>query len=190
TVCSEEDRMLVHHPKVVSVPNGSRPPRYAYRPSNSTQLLFVGPFRYAPNLEGILRFLRDAYPTIRSAVPSVRVLVLGGDDATNIAPRHAEFSQPGVKVFDHRDDVPALLSQSAMTINPLFAIRGSAIKLIESLTEGRMCVSTEEGARGFADDGFPGLLTVPDVDAMVDPIIRLLKDPAERHRLEAPAPEK
>src|SRR5207237_3604517 len=111
--------------------NGSRPPRYTYRPSHSTQLLFVGPFRYAPNLEGIRRFLRDAYPTIKAAVPAVRVLVLGGDDATSISPRHAEFDQPGVKVVDHRDDVPALLAQSAMTINPLCAIRGSAIKLIE-----------------------------------------------------------
>ena len=29
TVCSDEDRLLVRHPRTVSVPNGSPPPRYA-----------------------------------------------------------------------------------------------------------------------------------------------------------------
>ena len=75
TVCSDEDRALIHHPRAVSVPNGSPAPRYAYRPSESTQLLFVGPFRYAPNLEGILTFLWQAYPAIKAG-SSVRLMVL------------------------------------------------------------------------------------------------------------------
>ena len=84
------------------------------------------------------------------------------------------LGQPGVDVVGHRDDVAAALRQCTLTINPLTGIRGSALKLVESLTAGRVCVGTHESARGFADAGFAGLVTVPDVAAMAAPIIALL----------------
>ncbi len=60
--------------------------------------------------------------------------------------------------------------------------------MIESLAAGRACVSTEDGARGFADAGLPGLVTVPDVPAMVEPIIDLLENDDRRRRIESPDP--
>ena len=86
-------------------------------------------------------------------------MVLGGDDAS-AAEDHPEFAQWDVEVCGHRDDVPALLARSTMSINPQTCIRGSALKLIESLTAGRVCVSTADGARGFLDTGLSGLITV------------------------------
>jgi len=190
TVCSQEDAALVEHRRVVCVPNGAPPSRIAYRPSTSSQLLFIGPFRYAPNLAGILRFLDDAFPRIRAAVPAVTLRVLGGDDAHAIASRYTQFAQAGVEVFPYREDVPQLLDECALTINPLEAIRGSAIKLIESLSAGRACVSTEEGARGYRDGDLAGLITVPSVAEMVAPIVTLLSDAGARHRIEAPEQKK
>ena len=81
--------------------------------------------------------------------------------------------------------MPVLLAQCALTINPLVGIRGSAVKIAESLTHGRVCVSTVEGARGYVHPVAPGLVAVASVDAMVDAVLALLRDPAERHRLEA-----
>src|SRR5207248_2099432 len=109
------------------------------------QLLFVGPFRYAPNAMGIRRFLREAYPGIRAAVPDVELVVLGGDEGIALTRDDPLFRQAGVTVLGHRDDVPRLLSACTMTINPQTGIRGSAVKLVESLSAGRVCVSTEQG---------------------------------------------
>jgi len=86
--------------------------------------------------------------------------------------------------------VPELLAHSALTVNPQTGIRGSSVKLIESLTAGRACVSTADGARGFRDAGFAGLVVVADVEAMIAPIVRLLTDDGERHRVEAPPRER
>lgn len=190
TVCSDEDAALVRHGNVVRVPNGSAPPRGAYTASTSLQLLFIGPFRYGPNLDGILAFLRDAYPAIRAAIPAVELLVLGGDEGIGTAKVEPAFSQPGVRVVGHRDDVPSLLEACALTINPLRGIRGAAVKVVESLTAGRVCVSTLDGARGFGAAGVTGLVTVRDVAAMAAPIVRLLDDAAERHAREAPVAER
>ena len=186
TVCSEEDRALVAHRCVVCVPNGSSIPLDGYRPSESNRLMFMGPFRYAPNIDGVRRFLREAYPAIRAAVPDVALRVLGGDDAARHVDGDAAFALPGVEVVGHRDDVPALLEASALTINPVADIRGSSIKVIESLTAGRACVSTAAGARGFHDAQLAGLVVAEDVASMVDPIVRLLRDVPLRHRVEAP----
>ena len=186
TVCSAEDRAMISHPRVVSVPNGSAPSSTAYAPSASFQLLFPGPFRYVQNLEGIRRFLIEAYPAIVAAVPATRLLILGGEAATARVRDDAVFAQRGVSVLEHREDVPALLSASALTLNPLSGIRGSSIKVIESLAAGRVCVSTEDGARGFIDAGFAGLLTTPSVTAMSGVVIDLLQDEQHRHRIEVP----
>jgi glycosyltransferase involved in cell wall biosynthesis len=186
TVCSDEDRALIRHPRTVSIRNGSSVPLDGYRPSTGAQLLFMGPFRYERNLQGILDFARDAFPAIRAAHPAVRLLVLGGDGADAIARRHPALGQPGIDVAGHRDDVAAALRQCVLTVNPLTAIRGSALKLVESLTAGRVCVGTQESARGFADAGFAGLVTVPDVRSMAAPIVDLLTFDDTRHRLERP----
>jgi glycosyltransferase involved in cell wall biosynthesis len=73
-----------------------------------------------------------------------------------------------------------------LTLNPLTGIRGSSIKVIESLAAGRACVSTEDGARGFIDAGFAGLLTTSSVAEMAGTVIELLRDEERRHRIEVP----
>ena len=83
-----------------------------------------------------------------------------------------------------RDCSPTARSRSI----PLTGIRGSAIKLVETLAAGRVCVSTVDGARGFASDAPSGLVVAPSVAAMATPIVELLTDVGRRHRLEAPAP--
>lgn len=186
TVCSSEDAAMVRHPRLTCVPNGSAVALGPHAPSGGTRLLFVGPFRYGPNASAIAQFLRDCYPIIREAIPDIELTVLAGDEGVAPTRNDPVFHQPGVTVLGHRDDVPRLLDACTMSINPLTAIRGSAVKLVESLSAGRVCVSTEAGARGFHDQGFSGLVIVPDVQAMAGPIIHLLTNAPERHRLEAP----
>ena len=184
TVVSNEDAELITHPRVVCVANGSEPATSCHVASTGFMLLFVGPFRYGPNRDGIERFLQAAWPRIRAAIPASTLLILGGNEHPGYVAGRAAFAQPGVRILGHRDDVPALLAQCALTINPLVGIRGSAVKIAESLLAGRVCVSTAEGARGYLHPVAPGLVTVATVDALADTVLALLRDPVERHRLE------
>ena len=187
-VCSEEDRALVAHPRVVCVPNGAQVHGREYRPSRPGHLLFVGPFRYRPNRDGIAKFLREAWPAVRAAVPEATLTILGGDEAAGALRDEPLFAQTDVEVLGHRDDVPALLEACTLAVNPLSGIRGSALKLVETLAAGRVCVTTQDGARGFAAAAPAGLVTVRDVADMAAPIVELLRDDARRHRLEARDP--
>jgi GT2 family glycosyltransferase/glycosyltransferase involved in cell wall biosynthesis len=184
TVCSAEDAAMISHRRVASIPNASSPVSVAHVPSTAFQLLFIGPFRYAQNLDGIRSFLRLAYPAIKAAVPAARLLILGGEQALARVAHDTLFSQDGVTIMEHREDVGALLSASALTLNPLTGIRGSSIKVIESLAAGRVCVSTGDGARGFVNVGFAGLVITSGVAEMADQVIGLLQDPQRRHQIE------
>jgi GT2 family glycosyltransferase len=187
TVCSAEDAALVAHPRVAVVANGANVRAGAYEPSDGARLVFVGPFRYDPNRKGIARFLQDAWPAIREAVPDATLTILGGDESLAAVRGDPLFARPGVEVLGHRDDVPRLLARSTLAINPLLDIRGSAVKLVETLAAGRVCVTTHDGARGFAGAA-PGLVAVPSIAAMADPIVALLQDAPQRHALERPDP--
>lgn len=184
--CSHEDAELLQHAHVALVGNGALDRRGAYAPSPDTppRLLFMGPLRYAPNLDGLREFLGGAWPALRAKFPALQLDVLGGVDATTITHADALFVQPGVQIVAHFVDPTSHLAEATLTINPQRNIRGSSIKLIESLLAGRVCVSTREGSRGFLNAGLEGLAATASIGDMVQEISALLNDRDERHRRE------
>jgi GT2 family glycosyltransferase len=184
-VCSPEDAALLNRGNVHIVHNGADVTEY-YTPSpGDGPILFVGPFRYPPNLAGIIEFLDKVYPAIRERVQTAELWILGSVDARVIAARHTCFAQPGVTVFDFIEDIEPYLQSCSISINPDKNVRGSSLKVIESLAAGRVCVSTRDGARGLISSNFPSLVMVNEND-FADRIVRLLTDLEYRHRLEFP----
>ena len=189
--CSVEDAGLLRNVNVHVVPNGVDLERFDCGNSEgNTSILFMGPFRYKPNLEGIQMFLKAVYPQLRKSVPAAQLWLLGGQDAVEIASNLPTFRQAGVTVYDHIADSFPFLKRCAVTINPLIKTRGSSIKLIESVAAGRVCVSTIDGARGFLDAGFTSLIAVEKIRDFLHPLERLLLEPAFRLSLEKPDKQK
>ena len=186
TVCSTEDAALLPpFAPATTVGNGATDRRNAYRPSpESPRLLFMGPFRYAQNRVGILEFVATAWPGLRHRFPELVLTILGGAEAADVAAAEPSLRQAGIELVTAFVDPAAYLDRCTLTINPQRDIRGSSIKLIESLLAGRVCVSTTDGARGFADSGLQGLVLAPVIAAMEMPIARLLADHGERRRRE------
>lgn len=184
--CSDEDARLLRHDHVFTIPNGAAlDGRYIPSPPRAP-ILFLGPFRYSPNLAGIQEFLRDCWARLRTRVPWAELWILGGDDAPSIAFERDCFKQEGVRVFAYTENPREWLDRCALTINPLRNVRGSCLKVIESVAAGRACVSTRDGARGYLDRGFDALVVNAAVADFVGPVERLLIDDDYRHSLEAP----
>ena len=186
-VCSHEDARLVSHERIAVVPNGFTPKPREYRPSRGTRMiLFAGPFRYAPNFVGIRHFLEHVFPPLREAVPGLELTILGGKGSRSIAVNYSCFEQPAVTLVDSPVDPECWLERCALTINPLADVRGSSLKVIESIGFGRICVSTTDGARGFGELKAKSLITVPEVHDFYVPVRRLLLDEDLRLHLERP----
>lgn len=186
SACSGEDIATLGDLPALVAPNGAVDRTRQALPSKGKDVLFMGPFRYAPNQSGIETFLREAWPRVRHLVPDATLTILGGSESAPLA-KAPLYTQPGVElVTRHRDPAP-LLAHCALTINPQMEIRGSAVKVAESLMSARCCVTTRDGARGFADLAADGLEIVDGMDGMADAVIRLLSFPEERHRRERPS---
>ena len=186
--CTREDAELVNHPSTRVVPNGVEERSRVCGPSlGKHSILFVGPFRYPPNFMGIQEFLEKVYPKLVHAVPDVHLDILGGPGAPELASQMNCFDQTGVRVHGPITDVYAWLENCALTINPVYGVGGSSVKLIESIASGRLCISTQQGARGFADLNLPALIQVTTVDNFLELLQLFLRDEAARLQLEKPA---
>lgn len=162
-----------------------------YRPSRGSQsILFVGPFRVPNNWEGILAFAEQVYPELEARVPGVSLTIVGGADAMRRIRECPALSRPSIHVVEHVEDLGSLFTRAALTVNPQQALRGSSLKVIESLALGRVCISTAAGARGRETEAFHGLLIVPTIADFLDPLVRLLTHEDERIAMEIPELDK
>lgn len=182
--CSAEDAALLAPQPATLIGNGAIDRRASHVPSPDGLLLFMGPFRYAQNLHGILAFIDHAWPALRAEFPGLRLRILGGAESAAIAATDARLRGPGIELVSAFVDPAPHLADCSLSINPQVDIRGSSIKLIESLLAGRICVSTADGARGFAEAGLGALVCSPDINRMAAQIAPLLRDAQRRHRLE------
>ena len=192
SACSNEDIALLPNENAHLVGNGAIDRRDTATPSPQTppRLLFMGPFRYAQNRDGILAFLDQAWPALKQRFPDLRLTILGGAESKAVADADPRLRQDGVDLIAAFVDPTPYLAECTLSINPQWDIRGSSIKLIESLLARRVCVSTAAGARGFAREGLQGLVIAEDIAAMIAPIAELLADEQRRHRLESADDEK
>ena len=129
------------------------------------------------------------YAPLLRRVAGLKLWILGGHDAPKSAAGIKCFDQEGVSVLDYTERPREWLDRCALTINPLRGVRGSCLKVIESLAAGRVCLSTREGARGFLHEGFSSLIVTETVEEFAEPLQRLLLDHLYRHSLEKPSPE-
>ncbi|HTR00174.1 MAG TPA: glycosyltransferase [Candidatus Acidoferrum sp.] len=183
--CSGEDAAHLHGLACDIVPNGATDRLAAATPSPSNAtILFMGPFRYQPNFDGIVAFIEHCWAPIRQALPHARLVILAGSEATRPEYAHPLLAASGVTLITEFVDPAPYLAACSLTINPQQEIRGSALKVAEALMARRICVCTRNGARGFADIATDALQRVDDWADMGARIIALLQDDARRHRAE------
>jgi len=152
--------------------------------STNPVLLTVGVLYYKPNCDGIDRFIRESWPKIRSRFPTAEYWLAGKTHPT-MARRWRRV--PGVKVLGFVDDLAAVYQTCWLTVCPLWIGAGTNIKVLESLSFGRVCVTTEVGWRGYEHclRGDQALMIARTDSELAERCITLLEDEAQRDALVA-----
>lgn len=147
------------------------------------QLLFVGDLGYAPNSDGICAFLAQAWPSIRRAIPGVRLRLVGPPPSPSLL--RAWTRCDGVELSGYLEDLASAYAAADLTIAPILWGGGTCIKVLESLAHGRPCVLTTRALHGHASFLRHGdsVWCASDVAAMAEGCIRLLKDAPLRRAL-------
>jgi len=147
-------------------------------------LAFVGSMDWMPNEDAVLFFCREVLPRIREVEPDVTLSIVGRAP-TPAVKRLAQ--EHGVEVTGTVDDVRTYLGPACATIVPLRVGGGTRLKIFEAMAAGKAVISTTIGAEGLPTESGRHLLIADGAEAFADAVVRVVREPELRHRLEREA---
>lgn len=166
----------------VLAPNGVDDAFYTVPAETSGEhVLFFGAFGYAPNVDGIVRFLEQGWPLVRRERPEARLRIAGAEDPGRV--RAVADGVPGVDLLGFVGDLVAEVASARLVIVPIWAGGGTRIKVLESLAAARPVVGTPVGVEevGFAHDRHG--LVAPTPEGLAEATVALLGDPGRARSL-------
>jgi polysaccharide biosynthesis protein PslH len=162
----------------VLVPNGVDDELFALDPQSGEpgRVLFFGAYHWAPNRDGLVRFLNEGWARVVDGHPQARLRIVGSGPLDAV--RSAADGLPAVEVAGLVDDIVAEIAAAALVVVPVWTGGGTRIKVLEAMAAARPIVGTSVGVEriGFRD-GEHGLLR-EDPRELADAAVSLLRDPA------------
>jgi len=165
------------------VPSGFDPasfrPDPAASPRERARLVFLGSMDYGPNVEAVVRFVRESLPLVRAARPEVLFEIVGASPA----PEVRALAGPGVQITGRVEEVRPYLARATALVVPLAIGGGTRLKIVEALALGTPVVSTTIGAQGLGLVHGTHLTLADGAEAFAQATLALLADPEAAARL-------
>lgn len=153
-------------------------------PEFSYDLVFTGKMDYRPNVDAVLWFAENVWPSVRRARPHTTWAIVGQRPHARLEPlRHVD----GITLTGRVAAVHPYLHGSSVYIVPLRVGSGTRLKLIEAMAAGRPIISTAIGAEGFEVKDKDEIILAESADEWVESIISLLANEALRKKMSAAA---
>lgn len=137
-------------------------------------VLFVGGFTHGPNVDGILWFVQNVLPRLRTHDTRFKVTIVGSNAPQSVT----ELAGTDVTVagFVSDDALAKLYREAGIAIAPLRFGGGVKGKVIEAFARGVPVVTTPVGVQGIA--GSAGIAAVAETPGdFAAAIIRIAEDP-------------
>jgi glycosyltransferase involved in cell wall biosynthesis len=144
------------------------------RQSEALDVISIATMYYPPNVDGILWFAREAFPTIKAKSPATKFYIVGARPPREV--RELAISEPSIVVTDFVPDVSPLISQSAVSIVPVRAGSGMRVKILENFARGIPVVSTTVGKEGIAAEHERHLLLADEAGTFAAAVVRIIQD--------------
>lgn len=159
------------------LPNIPQMPSLSYHKSNTQRknLFTVGAMGYGPNKNGVMRFLKEIWPSFHKCYPEVKYYIVG-KGASDVDARMWS-SVDGVEYLGFVENLESLYENTLATVVPVYSGGGTCIKTLEAMAFSRTCLSTEFGARGLSEDVIKkekGILLFKDVETFIEAYKRIL----------------
>jgi polysaccharide biosynthesis protein PslH len=166
------------------IPLALVPPARAFDAAGTAaELLFVGNYTHAPNIEAVERLIQAILPRVRAACPDAVLRVVGAHPPARWSGRESA----GILVAGSVPDVGPCLDRAAVVLAPLAIGGGMRVKVMEALAGGKAVVATPLALEGLeVEDGHQVRIGRTD-EELARLTIELLQCPDRRAALGARA---
>ncbi len=149
-------------------------------------LLFVGAMDYHANVDGVLWFSENVFPSILAEFPESKFYIVGGNpDKRTLQLR----KKKNIIVTGFVDDVRPYYEQADICVVPLRLARGVQNKVLEAMAMGKAIVASPSAVQGVVDIQNDHALIVNDENGFIESIRRLTNDFDLRKKLAMKARE-
>ena len=135
-------------------------------------LIFVGNFRFPPNLDAVQYFCDEIWPGIRASIPNATFKIVGNALPTNLP----LFDTPGVEPVGYVPDTRIYLEHSRISVAPLRFGAGVKGKVGEAIAAGVPVVTTPVGAQGLPLANGTEIQVAESPRRFTEAVVMLLRD--------------
>lgn len=143
-------------------------------------MLFIGGFPHTPNVDAVVYFCEQIWPSVRARLPDARIHLVGNAPPSEV---HALAEIPGVEVVGYVENLKPLFDRIRISVAPLRYGAGIKGKLGTSLSFGVPSVATSIAVEGMRVRDGVHALVADDPQAFADQIVRLYNDEALWNRI-------
>ena len=137
-------------------------------------ILFVGGYAHAPNIDAVNWFVNDIFPLIIKENPKIRLRVVGSEMSETL--RDHLKKQPGVVVDGFVEDLEPLLKSTRVFVAPLRFGAGVKGKVGQAIEYGIPVVTTSIGAEGMHLKNNVSCIEASDKARFADGVLSIYSD--------------
>ncbi|MCC6725594.1 MAG: glycosyltransferase [Saprospiraceae bacterium] len=136
-------------------------PDVPLEPQFIQQLCFIGALDWMPNQHGLVWFLENVWPKLKTKFLGCSFHIAGKNTPDWVQKK----AEPSVKVHGEVPDAKAFIIENGILVAPVFSGSGIKIKVMEGMALGRVVVTTEIGAEGISAVHGQDFLLANDAEA-------------------------
>ncbi len=155
-------------------------------PRDTNSLLYMGDYKYFPNVEAVSYFMEAIMPLLRAARPGLTLTLLGKEPPEAFVKMAGDPAR-GLRVLGLVPDTRPYLQSSGVFICPQRSGGGTRFKLMEAMACGCAVVSTAMGAEGLGATDGVNIRLAETPRAFADAVLELLATPDLAARIGASA---
>ena len=150
----------------------------------SPVLVFTGAMDYHANVDAVVWFCREIFPTLKACIPQIQFYIVGSNPSQKVKLLE---NGDGVKVTGFVEDIRPYYQRADVCVIPLRLGRGVQNKVLEAMSMGKAIVTTPKALEGISAVAGEHLLVGNDRESISRAILMLLNDEDLRIKLGAKA---
>lgn len=175
-VCSDHDKRYLQRVSgakgVAVMPNSVDMPELK-KLAKAPALLFIGGYKYPPNVRAAEFLIKKVLPVVRREIPDA-CLIIAGPYPEKIS--CYSRSLPGVEFTGFVDNLDELYHRARVVCAPIFSGGGTRFKIVEAAAYAKPIVATTIGAEGLNMGNCKDLLICDDAKSFANTCVKLLNN--------------